>query len=85
MKAGTQTVYFLVDESGIIRQSEIQEIRHPSPPVSISCHDAIINNTVRQQHTFSPVNNGDGYALELRSALCKVRRADNGEVIKDTE
>jgi len=64
----------LVDESRIIRQSEIKEICHPSPPVSISCHDTIINNTVCQQHTFSPVNNGDGDALELCSALCKTHR-----------
>jgi len=57
-----------------MRQSEIQKICHPSPPVSIFCHDTIINNTVRQQHTFSLVNNGDGDVLELCSALCKARR-----------
>lgn len=73
-EGGNSTRILLVDESGIIRDTGAQEIIHPLPPVSIPCSATFVNNTVRQHHTVSPVNNGDGDALELRSALREARR-----------
>ena len=69
-ESGDTSRLLLVDESGVIRDTGVI---HP-PPVSISYHNTNIDNTVRQHHILSPVNNGDGDALELRSALRDARR-----------
>ena len=66
---GNSTWILLVDESGIIRDTGAHEIIYPLPPVSIPCSATFVNNTVCQHHMVSPVNNEDGDALELRSAL----------------
>ena len=73
-EGGNSTRILLVNESGIIRNTGAQEIIHPLPSVSIPCSATFVNNIVRQHHTVSPVNNGDGDALELRSALREARR-----------
>ncbi|XP_065915676.1 myosin-13-like [Dysidea avara] len=70
---------FLVDESGVIRESGKSGSR-PLSPVSVisSCHESFIDNNVfscSTHHTLSPVNNGDD-ALELRSALREARRTN---------
>jgi len=69
---------FLVDESGVIRESAKSSSR-PLSQVSVisSCHETLIDNTVRSSthHTRSPINNGVD-ALELRSALREARRTN---------
>ena len=70
---------FLVDESGVIRESG-KSSSNPLSPVSVisSCHESFIDNNVFScsiHDTRSPVNNGDD-VLELRSALREARRTN---------
>ena len=71
-EGGNSTWTLLVDESRIIPDTRAQKIIHPPPPVTNPCTDTLVNNTVHQHHTVSPVNNRDGDVLKLRSALYEV-------------
>ena len=73
---------FLVDESGVIRESAKSSSR-PLSPVSVisSCHETLIDNTVYSSthHTRSPINNGDD-VLELCTALREACRTNKQQL-----